>query len=357
MLVYLLDWATSTEQLSLSFIRCFLAFITSLAISVLFGSKLINILRRHQKKGQPIREDGPQSHLLNKKGTPTMGGFLILGSSVISTFLFCNLTNLFVWAGIGVLIIYGLVGFADDYVKVTKQTANAMTAKMKLLLQFSTAFAAIILISSQTPEAYRFVVQFPYFSSLNFNLGWIYILFAMFVIAGASNGVNLSDGLDGLASGLLTIAFTVFMIAALISGGAIALSSETLRITGTTEIAVMCASVIGGCSGFLWFNSKPAEVFMGDTGSLALGAFLGLVAVIIKQELLLVISGGIFVLESISVIIQVSWFKYTHGKRFFRMAPIHHHFEQLGWPETKVVARFWICGIILAAIALMSFVL
>ena len=335
--------------------RCVLAFFVALILTLVFGNKVINVLHKHQKNGQPIREDGPQSHLLTKKGTPTMGGFLILGAALISMLLFCDLTNVFVWVGIAVLVVYGGVGFADDYVKVTKQTANAMTAKMKLLLQFSTALVAILLISYVTPENYKYVLNIPYFG-WHFNLtSWIYIPFAMVVIAGASNGVNLSDGLDGLAGGLLSIVFVVFMICAYLSGTAIALNATILAIPHASETAVMCAAVIGGCLGFLWFNAKPASVFMGDTGSLALGAFLGVVAVMLKQEVLLAVAGGVFVMESISVMIQIGWFRYTGGKRFFKMAPIHHHFEQLGWAETKVVFRFWLIGIILAVLALCAF--
>ena len=355
MLVYLADWLNVACWAQNAYVRCFLAFVVAFGVSLMWGEKLIDYLQRHQKKGQPIREDGPQSHLLTKKGTPTMGGFLILGSAILAMLLFCDLANVFVWAGIGVLVVYGIVGFVDDYVKVTKQTANAMTAKMKLLLQFSTALAAILLISYQTPENYRFMLHTPYINGWDLNLSWLYVVFAMIVIAGASNGVNLSDGLDGLAAGLLSIVFVVFMIAAFVSGGVLALTAGVPVINGAVEIAVMCAAVIGGCVGFLWFNAKPAQVFMGDTGSLALGAFLGLVAVMLKQEILLAIAGGVFVLESISVMIQVGYFKATKGKRFFKMAPIHHHFEQLGWAETKVVFRFWIVAILLAVIALMAF--
>ena len=347
-----LNWADLFNALEM---RSLLAFFTALFISLLFGNRLIGFLHQHQKNGQPIREDGPQSHLLTKKGTPTMGGFLILGAAIVSMLLFCDLSNVFVWVGVAVLIVYGAVGFADDYVKVTKQTANAMTAKMKLVLQFLTALIAILLISDVTPDNSKYVLNVPYVA-WHFHLGWwLYIPFAMIVIAGASNGVNLSDGLDGLAGGLLSIVFVVFMIAAYLSGTAVAMQGSVMAIPHAAEVAVMCAAVIGGCLGFLWFNAKPAAVFMGDTGSLALGAFLGVVAVMLKQEVLLAIAGGVFVMESVSVMIQVGWFKYTHGKRFFKMAPIHHHFEQLGWPETKVVFRFWLIGIVLAVIALAAF--
>jgi phospho-N-acetylmuramoyl-pentapeptide-transferase len=332
--------------------RCFLAFAVALALSLAFGGKVIACLHAHQLKGQPIREDGPQSHLLTKKGTPTMGGFLILGAAILSMLLFCDLSNVFVWIGIGVLLIYGAVGFADDYVKVTKQTANAMTAKMKLVLQFSTALAAVLLICYATPAEHRFGLNFPYINVV-WNLGWLYVPFAMIVMAGASNGVNLSDGLDGLAAGLLGMVFGVFMIAAYGLSAATALHLAP-EMALASEAAVMCAAVIGGCLGFLWFNAKPAQVFMGDIGSLSLGAFLGVIAVMLKQEILLAIAGGVFVAESVSVMIQVWWFRHTGGKRFFKMAPIHHHFEQCGWAETKVVFRFWLVGLMLAAVALMA---
>lgn len=353
MLTYLAEMFNFENWANCLILRGFLAFLTAFTVSLACGNKLIEFLRKHQKKGQPIREDGPKSHLLTKKGTPTMGGFLILGASILSMLLFCNMANVFVWVGIGVLIIYGAVGFVDDYVKVTKQTSNAMTAKMKLLLQFATALAAIWIISMQTPVEYRYYLSFPYVS-WKLYLGWLYIPFAMIVIAGASNGVNLSDGLDGLAGGLLSIVFGVFTVGAYVAGGVLALNSSVPVIDGTQEVGVMCAAVIGGCLGFLWFNAKPASVFMGDTGSLALGAFLGVVAVILKQEILLAIAGGVFVMESLSVMIQVGYFKLTK-KRFFKMAPIHHHFEQAGWEETKVVFRFWIIAVVLASIAFMAY--
>ncbi|MBE6454217.1 MAG: phospho-N-acetylmuramoyl-pentapeptide-transferase [Alphaproteobacteria bacterium] len=354
MLLYLFDVLGVSSVSATLALRCFGAFFVSLFLALVFGGKLIDFLHKHQKKGQPIREDGPQSHLETKKGTPTMGGIMILVASVFAFVLFCDLKNIFVWVGIAVLVIFGLVGFVDDYLKVTKQSSNAMTAKMKLLLQFATAMVAILLVTYNTPENVRFVVNIPYISNWGIDIWWFYIPFAMIVIAGASNGVNLSDGLDGLASGLLSFVFVVFMILAYIAGGVYASQYNVSSIPGCSDVAVMCAAVVGGCLGFLWFNAKPAQVFMGDTGSLALGAFLGLVAVMLKQELLLAVAGGVFVMESISVMIQVGWFKYTGGKRFFKMAPIHHHFEQLGWPETKVVFRFWLIGIVLAVLALVS---
>lgn len=326
--------------------RAALAFFAALALGLLFGGRLIEFLRHHQKKGQPIREDGPQSHLLTKKGTPTMGGLLILGTATAAILLFASLLNPMVWVCLAVMWIYGVVGFADDYVKVTKQTSNAMTAKMKLLLQFMTALVSVLVISYYTPAGSRYSLTIPYFKDLALNLWLFYVPFAMVVIAGASNAVNLSDGLDGLAGGLLVAAFAFFALAAYVCGTDVAQYFYVRALPGMGEVAVVCAAVAGGCVGFLWFNAPPAKVFMGDTGSLALGALLGTVAVMLKQEVMLAIVGGIFVLEALSVMIQVFWFKRT-GRRVFKMAPIHHHFEQCGWPETTVVLRFWIVALML----------
>ncbi|MDY4840852.1 MAG: phospho-N-acetylmuramoyl-pentapeptide-transferase [Alphaproteobacteria bacterium] len=330
------------------------AFFTSFILVLLFGERIITFLRHHQGKGQPIREDGPQSHLLTKKGTPTMGGLMILGGGILSTILWTHWNDPLVWVCILVLLVYGFVGFVDDYVKVKKQTANAMTAKMKLLLQFSTALISVLIISYLTPEQNRFSLTIPYFKNLAVNLWLFYIPFAMIVIVGASNAVNLSDGLDGLASGLMIAALFVFMVFAYIGGSPLVDVFAVAKLPNVGEVAVVCAAVIGGCLGFLWFNCAPAKVFMGDTGSLALGGLLGTIAVMLKQEIILAIAGGIFVIEALSVMIQVAYFKRTGGKRFFKMAPIHHHFEQSGWPETRVVNRFWIAALILAVVALMS---
>lgn len=353
MFEYLLSHWGFPEYFGSVYFRCFLAFFIALLIGFACGEKLIAFLHLHQAKGQPIREDGPQSHLLTKKGTPTMGGILILGSSILAMLLCADLSNKWVWISIAVLLVYGFVGFADDYVKVTKQTANAMTAKMKLFLQFSMALIAVGVITYETPIETRQLLTIPYFKDLALNLWWFYIPFAMVVIVGASNAVNLSDGLDGLASGLLIISFIFFMLIAYICGENVSQYFYIRSIPAASEIAVVCAAVIGGCVAFLWFNAAPAKVFMGDTGSLALGALLGTVAVMVKQEIMLAIVGGIFVLEAISVMIQVFWYKKT-GKRFFKMAPIHHHFEQLGWPETRVVVRFWIVALLLLIIGLLS---
>ena len=354
MLQYIFNTLSAPEYLNTIYARCFMAFFTALIFALAYGDRMIKILRAHQEKGQPIRECGPQSHLKTKKGTPTMGGILILFSSFLSIIICADLTNTLVWVVIAVLGIYGLVGFIDDYTKVKKHTANAMTAKMKLLLQFVTALSAVLVISYEMPTESRFVVTIPYFINLSLDLCWFYIPFAMIVITGASNAVNLTDGLDGLASGLMVIILPVFMVIAYICGSDLAASFYILPVPRVAEIAVTCAAVGGACLGFMWFNAHPAKVFMGDTGSLALGAFLGTVAVILKHEVILAITGIVFVAEAISVMLQVTWFKYSGGKRIFKMAPLHHHFEQCGWPETRVVVRFWIIGIIAAAFGFMA---
>jgi phospho-N-acetylmuramoyl-pentapeptide-transferase len=336
-------------------IRALAAFAVSLSLSLLFGGKLIEVLHKYQKTGQPIRKDGPQSHLKTKKGTPTMGGLLILGTAITSIFLFANITYHFVWVSILILLMYGATGFLDDYWKVKRRDSNAMTAKMKLFLQLLTALIAANIITAATPRGINTVLNFPYLHDVFINLSWMYIPFAVVVMSGASNGVNLSDGLDGLATGLLIMAFSVFMFIAYYCGASNAVDYNMLYIPRCAEMAIVCAAVIGSCLGFLYFNKPKARVFMGDTGSLALGALLGAVSVMTKNEILLALVGGVFVTETISVIIQVVYFKRT-GKRFFRMAPIHHHFEQLGWSEKKVVLSFWGVGFVLALLGMLVLV-
>lgn len=335
--------------------RMLFAFLTALLLSLLCGSSLIDYLHCKQKQGQPIRTDGPQSHLKTKKGTPTMGGILILGTAIFSILLFANISYHFVWVSVLVLLVYGLTGFVDDYWKVKRQSSNAMTAGMKLFIQFLTALVAASIITAATPRGINTVLNFPYLTDWFINLSWLYVPFAVIVISGASNGVNLSDGLDGLASGLLIIAFAFFMAVAYFCGLPNAVDYNMLFIPRCGEVAVVCAALIGSCLGFLYFNKPKARVFMGDTGSLALGAILGTIAVMTKSEVLLAIVGGVFVAETVSVIIQVAYFKRT-GKRFFRMAPIHHHFEQLGWSERKVVLNFWLTAIVLATIGCLVFI-
>lgn len=327
--------------------------LTSFLLVMIFGKTFIKYLKLHQNEGQPIRTDGPQTHLA-KKGTPTMGGVLIIASITISTLLWSNLSNTFVWMCLIILLVFGITGFADDYMKIKKKTSNAMTAKMKLVIQFTTAFIAVYFISIATPPEMRHSLYFPYFN-FSINLSWFYIPFAMVVIAGTSNAVNLSDGLDGLAAGLCLFAFASFAVIAVVSSSTAMVNLNTLFIPGSKEVAIVCAAVVGSCLGFLWFNCSPAQVFMGDTGSLALGALLGVIAVMTKREVVLAIIGLVFVVEALSVMLQIFWYKRTKT-RIFLMAPIHHHFEQLGWKENTVVIRFWIISLICAIIGLSSLV-
>lgn len=342
-------WSYLPETIPL---RALMAFLMAFLLSLLCGGKLISFLKGHEKGGQPIREDGPQSHITEKKGTPTMGGLLILATSLLAMLLFANVKQHFVWISMLVLLVYGATGFADDYVKVKKQTPNAMTAKMKLFIQFMAAVLAVNVVAAATPNSVESQLYVPYFK-WSFQLSWVYVPFAVFVISGASNAVNLSDGLDGLAAGMLVIVFSVFMVLAFATGYPMFNETAFPYVPKSAEMAVVCAALVGGCLGFLWFNLKKARIFMGDTGSLALGAVLGLIAVILKHEIVLAIVGVVFVAETVSVMIQVVYFKKT-GKRFFKMAPIHHHFEQLGWSEVKVVYCFWAVTAVAALAGLLS---
>lgn len=323
---------------------CVLSFLTSLLIMLLCGSKFIELMHSWQVEGQPIRKCGPKSHLKTKKGTPTMGGLLILFAILISTLLFANLSSGITWVCICVMLVFGATGFWDDYVKIKKHTPDAMTAKIKLIIQFGVAFGIALYAVSQYQGAIKYSVIIPYIN-VPVNLWYFYIPLIMFVIAGTSNSVNLSDGLDGLAAGLLIPAFMFFFVTTII------FLSSFAQLAPFGNISVICAATMGACLGFLWFNAFPAKIFMGDTGSLSLGALLGTVAVLTKQEILLAIVGFIFVVESLSVMIQVFWYKRTKT-RVFLMAPIHHHFEQLGMPETQIVMRFWIIAWIAFIISL-----
>lgn len=318
--------------------------ITALIIGLIIGPRFINLLRVRQGKGQPIREDGPKSHLA-KVGTPTMGGLMILIALLLSLILWMDLRSPFVWAAIAVTSGFGIIGFLDDYDKVTKASHKGLSAKIRLLLEFAIAGAASWLIVSQIGDTNVYV---PFLSNAAIPLGPVYFLFAATVIVGFGNAVNLTDGLDGLAIMPVIIAAGTFAIITYLVGRTD--YSEYLGIPyveGAGELAIFCAAIMGAGLAFLWFNAPPAAVFMGDTGSLALGGALGTLAVASKHEIVLLIVGGLFVAETASVMIQVFWFKRT-GKRVFRMAPIHHHFEQLGWSESKVVIRFWIISIVLA---------
>jgi len=300
--------------------------------------------------GQYIRDDGPKTHL-DKAGTPTMGGTLIILSIVVSILLWSDLANFYVWITLFVVVGYGLVGFIDDYLMQVKKQSKGLSVRTKLLWQAIIALIAGFLVYI-SPD-FSTQITIPFFKNVSPDFGWGYIIFAAFVIVGASNAVNLTDGLDGLAIGPVIIAATTYMIFAYVAGHfKIANYLQINYVPGSGELAIFCGAIVGSGMGFLWFNTYPAQIFMGDVGSLSLGAFLGTVAVITKQEILLVLVGGLFVIEALSVIFQVSFFKMTSGKRIFRMAPLHHHFELKGWPEPKVIVRFWIIAIALAMLAM-----
>ncbi|KUR70234.1 phospho-N-acetylmuramoyl-pentapeptide-transferase [Novosphingobium fuchskuhlense] len=321
------------------------ALLTALTIGLIIGPRFINMLRVRQGKGQPIRADGPQSHLA-KRGTPTMGGLMIVISLAISLMLWMDLTSNFVWACLLVTLGFGLIGFLDDYAKVTKYAHAGLSARIRLLAEFAVAGLALSLVVTDTN------LYLPVFSNLYVPMGPAYYLFAAFVIVGAGNAVNLTDGLDGLATMPVIIAAGTFAIIAYLAGRVdYAHYLGIQHVPRAGELSIFCGAVMGAGLAFLWFNAPPAAVFMGDTGSLALGGTLGVIAVSIHHEIVLGIVGGLFVMEAVSVIVQVFVYKRT-GKRVFRMAPIHHHFEQLGWKESTVVIRFWIVSIVLALIGL-----
>ena len=324
------------------------AVVTALMFVFLFGGPMIDLLRLKQGKGQPIRTDGPASHLVTKKGTPTMGGLMILSGLLVSTLLWANPTSFYVWIVLGVTLSFGMIGFYDDYLKVTKQTHAGFAGGTRLATETIIAVAAVtaLVYLGRGPMATSLV--FPFFKDLAINLGWAFVLLGAFVIVGAGNAVNLTDGLDGLAIVPVMIASASFGFISYLAGNAVFAEYLQIRyVPGTGELAVICGALIGSGLGFLWFNAPPASIFMGDTGSLSMGGLLGTVAVAIKHEIVLAIVGGLFVLEAVSVIVQVVSFKLT-GKRVFKMAPIHHHYEQLGWTEPQIVIRFWIVAVVLA---------
>jgi phospho-N-acetylmuramoyl-pentapeptide-transferase len=324
------------------------AIVTALVFVFLFGGPIIDVLRLKQGKGQPIRSDGPQSHLVTKKGTPTMGGLMILSGLLVSTLLWANPKSPYVWVVLGVTLSFGLIGFYDDYLKITKQSHAGISGQTRLIIETVIAVLACTAFAHLGRGQIATSLVFPFFKELVFNIGWAFVLLGAFVIVAAGNAVNLTDGLDGLAIVPVMIAAASFGLISYLAGNAV--FAEYLQIhyvAGTGELAVLCGAVIGAGLGFLWFNAPPASIFMGDTGSLSLGGMLGAVAVAIKHEIVLAIVGGLFVLEAVSVIVQVVSFKLT-GKRVFKMAPIHHHYEQLGWTEPQIVIRFWIVAVVLA---------
>ena len=324
------------------------AMVTGALFVFLFGPWIIDHLRLRQGKGQPIRSDGPQSHLLTKKGTPTMGGLMILSGLVVATLLWANPLNPYVWIVLAVTLGFGFVGFYDDYLKVTKQSHSGFSGRIRLMIEAVIAIAACYALVRVGREPFSSSLVIPFFKDVLLNFGWFFLAFGAFIIVGAGNAVNLTDGLDGLAIVPVMIASASFGLISYLVGNAV--FSDYLQINyvaGTGELSILCGAVLGAGLGFLWFNAPPASIFMGDTGSLALGGMLGSIAVAVKHEIVLGVIGGLFVLEAVSVIVQVVSFKLT-GKRVFRMAPIHHHFEQKGWTEPQIVIRFWIIAVLLA---------
>lgn len=327
------------------------AFITSLIFGFIFGKPLINLLRRKQGGGQPIRKDGPESHF-SKAGTPTMGGAMILGALLVSTVLWARLDNMFVWVVLFVTVSFGIIGFADDYAKIRKQNTTGVSSTIRLGLGFIIALIASIAASKLHPDGLSLQVAMPVMKDTLIPFGILFFPFAMIVIVGSANAVNLTDGLDGLAIMPVMIAAAALGVLAYAVGRVdFTQYLDVHYVPGTGELFVFCMALIGGGLGFLWYNAPPAAIFMGDTGSLALGGALGSIAVLTKHEIVWMIIGGVFVAEALSVIIQVFWFKRT-GKRVFLMAPIHHHFEKKGYAESQIVIRFWIIALVLAMIGL-----
>ena len=361
MLIWLVEFADQFQPFNLFRYLTFrtgAATLTSALIVFLFGPRIISSLSSRQGRGQPIRADGPQTHF-KKAGTPTMGGLMMLSGIVVSALLWADLSNAFVVTTLMVTLAFGMIGFYDDYQKVTQQSHRGISGKWRLLAEFLIAGIAIYFVMRASMAAagsgnahFATSLAFPFLKDFMVDLGWFYIVFGAFVVVGAGNAVNLTDGLDGLAIVPVMIAAASFGIIAYLAGNAI--FSNYLQITfvpGTGELSVLLGAVIGAGLGFLWFNAPPAAIFMGDTGSLALGGLIGTVAVATKHEIVMVIIGGLFVMEALSVIIQVTSFKLT-GKRIFLMAPIHHHFERLGWTESQIVIRFWIISVGLAMLGL-----
>jgi phospho-N-acetylmuramoyl-pentapeptide-transferase len=329
--------------------RTVCAAITALIICFIIGPWLIRKLQS-LKVGQSIREDGPQSHQV-KKGTPTMGGILIIFAVVISTLLWANLTITYIWLALLALVGFGIIGFCDDYRKLARGNSKGISAKVRLCAEI--AIASCIAVFLYVQPDFGHAITLPFFKTILPDIGIFYIFLVIFIIVGTANAVNLTDGLDGLAIGPAITCFMTYLLFSYLAGNII--SAQYLQIPfvlGAGELTIFCGAVVGAGIGFLWYNTYPAEVFMGDVGSLSLGGALGTLAVLTKQEILLAIVGGVFVMETVSVIFQVGWFKVSRGKRIFRMAPIHHHFELKGWAEPKVIVRFWIISVLLAMVAI-----
>jgi len=331
-------------------VRAIAATLTALLFSLLLGPRFINKMRDNQV-GQVVREEGPKTHLI-KKGTPTMGGVIILLGLIVSVILWADLTNIYILFCLYIVLSFGLLGAYDDYKKIINSNSSGISSKSKIIAQVILATIGLVILAYFIEYNEFRNLYFPFFKNLIINLGWFFIPFSIFVIVGSSNAVNLTDGLDGLATVPVILVAGCFAFISYVSGNIVFSDYlQILYIQGTGEISIFCGAIIGSCLGFLWFNAPPAKIFMGDTGSLSLGGSLGAVGIITKHEIVLAITGGLFVLEALSVVVQVVSFKLT-GKRIFRMAPIHHHFEKKGWPESTVVIRFWIISIILAMIGL-----
>ncbi|MCE5195300.1 MAG: phospho-N-acetylmuramoyl-pentapeptide-transferase [Nitrospiraceae bacterium] len=330
--------------------RTALAMATAMVITFIIAPKIIKKLKTYSLT-QQIRDDGPKMHA-GKAGTPTMGGLIILIAILGTVLLWADLTNKYIWVMIFSLAGFGTIGFIDDYLKISKKNSNGLSARYKFGIQVLIALAVSIFLYTDPKDPFNDVLSIPFFKKWLFDLGLFYIPFSILVIVGSSNAVNLTDGIDGLASGLVAVAVLGTGILVYISGNVkFSQYLQVLYLPSTGELTVFCGAIFGASLGFLWYNSYPAEIFMGDTGSLSLGGLLGTLAVVTKQELVLAVVGGIFVIETLSVVFQVASFKLT-GKRIFKMAPIHHHFELKGWPESKVIVRFWIVGIVLALLSL-----
>ena len=333
--------------------RTGVALLTALLTAFFLAPSIIRWLKRQQGQGQPIRKEGPESHLLTKVGTPTMGGIIILLGTALSSLLWCNLCNPYIWIVLFVTLSLGVVGGIDDWMKIKKQQSDAMSAKMKSSLQILISIIAIIAIQSVAPESYNHHLALPFFKNLLIDLGFFYTPFGILVIVGASNAVNLTDGLDGLAIGTVIIVSLCFAIIAYLVGNHVFANYLQLHfIPQSGELSIICGALVGASLGFLWYNAPPARIFMGDTGSLSIGGAIATISVITKHEIVLSIIGGLFVIEALSVILQVTYFKWTGGKRIFLMAPLHHHFEKKGWTEPTIVIRFWIIAIVMALIGL-----
>jgi phospho-N-acetylmuramoyl-pentapeptide-transferase len=349
---YLTDFVSGFNLFRYITTRTAAATITAILISLLLGSFFIRILKRFQIQ-EKIRKEGPQTHL-EKEGTPTMGGLIILTAIVIPTILWADITNYFILMILMVTLWLGMIGYMDDYLKAVKNQTKGMVGKKKLVGQILLGLTfGLILYFLPPNSSFDGSTEIPFFKNYVLYLGILYIPFIILVITGSSNAVNLTDGCDGLAIGLSGLCFAAFMGLAYVAGRSdFSNYLQIAYIPGSGELAIYCGAAVGAALGFLWFNSRPAEVFMGDTGALALGGALGAIAVLIKKELFLVIVGGVFVIEVLSVIIQVLSYKYRGGKRVFKMAPVHHHFELIGWAESKVVVRFWIIGALFALLTL-----